>query len=333
MGTRVRTRRRYFILATALIERAAAAPSADARAAPARRLTLDAFLGPGQVLTVSAGGVLVDPYFSGKALLSADKLGMDVADPARSLLGWLLPRQSGDGRFGRYCHTPGGWQQCQAADADDSMCAIVVELIALLAVREPLRPEWMPAVRRCLALLDRLRTPLRTYSLSVEQPVQLLMDNCEVYRALARWADALAHLERPAESAAVRQLALELAEGMLRQFWRPRARHWAISSQESSERRFYPEAVAQLFPRMCGLESLPTIPRTDIDRWLADHGAKWLDGTADHYPWGLMALVMRLADRRDVVRQWLRQARTVRGSARWNVLEESIFQALSATGT
>jgi hypothetical protein len=155
MGKRIRTRRRQVIGQIAILGQALTLMPMRGDAGLGGQsndrplLVLDQFVRGAGITTVFAGGDVHDPYFSGMALLCAHELGLSIEPLARPMLAWLLPQQQGDGRFSRYCLRAGHWVPCMQADADDSMCAIVIELTAILSMGRGMSPEWQSAIDRC----------------------------------------------------------------------------------------------------------------------------------------------------------------------------------------
>ena len=281
--------------------------------------------------TVLVGGDIHDPYFSGKALICAHQLGLSVDDQVRGMLDWLLPDQRGDGSFARYCLRAERWEPCLQADADDSMCAIVIELISMLSMGAGIRSQWQSAIDRCQSLLELLRSERGTYNISASLPVQLLMDNCEVYESLVRLADCYRSNAMLAAARKVGVQAESLGVAIVKQFWQPATASYRVTSQSGAGSAFYPDAAGQLFPLLGGLYLLQGTPGIDLQRWIDRYGAAWLDGSSDHYPWGLVAMGFHRAGRTDISRRWLDFAVSLRETNRWNVLEEAIFQGLSLT--
>src|ERR1700694_5538542 len=85
-------------------------------------------------LLLTTGGNYVEPYFATKALITAQDAGLDVRQAGLGWVQWALQRQRKDGRFDRYCRKTGtDWKPCGAADADDSMLALWLQLLYRLA--------------------------------------------------------------------------------------------------------------------------------------------------------------------------------------------------------
>ena len=335
MGKRIRTRRRQIIGQIAILSQALTLMPMRGDAGLSEQshdrplLGLDQFVRGSGITTVIADGDVHDPYFSGMSLLCAHELGLSIEPLARSMLAWLLPQQRGDGGFSRYCLRAGRWTPCMPADADDSMCAIVIELIAIVSTGRGIRTEWQSAIDRCQNLLARLKIERGTYNVSMDLPVQLLMDNCEVYRSLVRLSESYKSNALFARARDARVQANTLGTSIVRQFWQPGTASYLITSQNSNGDTFYPDATGQLFPLLVGLHRQKGTPGVDLLRWIDQYANAWLAGTSDHYPWGLMAMALHSAGHSDVARRWLDFATPLRTTNRWNVLEEAIYQGLS----
>ena len=284
-------------------------------------------------ITTHYEGDFVDPYFALKALLSARELGMDITVPARRWIDWMLARPTADGLFGRYCIAAGdsAWQPCQEADADDALLALWLELLYISAPAEGLPVAWRASAVQSLAALDRLYDArLGGYVISPAKRVALLMDNCEVVAALRAVAAQKAAWGETADARRLRRQANRVERGLGRLF-QPKAdgllRH--TSEAEASE-AFYPHAVAQLYPLLHGLPSLMKKPAIGYREWMRRYRHPWLELVVDDYPWGLVALAARQQGDAPTVACWVRQAKPLRHGPRWNVLEDALWQGLSA---
>ena len=117
----------------------------------------------------------MDPYFALKALLTAQDAGLDIRGPALAWIKWLLPRQLPDGRFQRYCLDAGEtWQACKAADADDALLALWLQLLYRM-VPGDMPPAWIASAAKAEAQLARLYDQkLGIYAVSRRTPVGLV---------------------------------------------------------------------------------------------------------------------------------------------------------------
>ncbi|HKG90453.1 MAG TPA: hypothetical protein VKA84_01100 [Gemmatimonadaceae bacterium] len=303
------------------------------------RLDLRGYQEPDGAITLHAGGDLVDPYFATKALLAARAAGADVGRAGRAWVAWAAARQLPDGRFERQCraHAAAPWSRCWDADADDALAALWLELLHELAPSRSgggLPLAWRPSAESAERHLAVLRDPSTgVYRVSRTQPAALLMDNVEIYGALAAVARARRRLGDAAGAERAAAQADTLAAAIGRVFRRPGRRALVVSTQQSpddSAAAFYPYAVAELYPWLAGLPAPAgePSPREAFARWLARHGERWLAFTDDPYPWGLVALTAARLGDGATARRWLDRAAPLRGTVRWNVLEEAIFQAL-----
>ena len=294
-----------------------------AQEAGAQSLDLRTYQEPAGALTVTLGGDTVDPYFALRALLTAQRHGLDIAATAHAWIAWLLPRQKADGSFARYCRTPGSaWQACAPADADDVLAAMWPDLLSLAAPCRSLPPAWRASARRSLAHLAQLRDRQRgTFRISAAQPTSLLMDNIEIHASLqaleTRCGAALGAIPS----------AAQLAVAIQRVFRPVASQAYLVSTQILPAPAFYPDQVAQVYPMLFGLRNGADASGA-MQAWLAEHGDTWLARTADHYPWGMVALAASRTGATAPVLRWLDNAAPLRHGVHWNILEEAAFQSL-----
>ncbi|MBN3002924.1 hypothetical protein JW897_04160 [Chromobacterium alkanivorans] len=273
-------------------------------------------------ILLQAHGRHVDPYFAMKALLTAEELGLSIAPAADAWTAWLAPRQESNGSFPRFeRQTNGDWRRAADADADDSTLALWISLLSRRYRQQDMPPALQASLARARRALWKLRQPRSgIYDYAAGAKLGYLMDNVEVYAALR---DDCARTG--AGCRRVRQLAAALPKA----FWEAKTRRWRTASRDLPPVAFYPEAAAQLFPKMVGLPPMPG--QASFDAWLLGEGRPWLaqDPPQLDFPWGLLALAALRDGREDAARAWLRQAAPARGTPRWNVLEEAVFQGLA----
>lgn len=275
---------------------------------------------------------VVDPYFAAKALLAAMDLGLDISAPAHAWIGWMLPHQRPDGRFDRWCVSGHSYTRCAHADADDAALAVWIELIARLYADRPVPATWQVSLNTAEQYLRSLKNSAGYYHVSHALRVGLLMDNAEVYSALVALARQAQATGKTGEAEQKTRQAAQLAQATRATFWMATAGRYRPSTQRHKSGSFYPEAAAQLFPLLADMP-LPDTRIVDwpawFDQWRARHHAAWLAHAQHDYPWGLVALAAWKVGDAHTAACWLTRAGAQRDTARWNVLEEAIFQGLS----
>jgi hypothetical protein len=285
---------------------------------------------PDGAISLHHKGDFVEPYFATKALLLAKEAGLDVHQSVQQWIQWLLPRQQRDGRFGRYCRKPGiDWQMCSAADADDSMLALWLELIYTNAPDSGLPKQWQESARRAKASLDMLRNSrLGVYHVSRQNHVALLMDNVEVYSALEAVARTEERFGQREQATATHKEAEKLNLAIQRVFWNKHA-EWFRPSIQRTRPEFYPDVVAQVYPWLANMPMKFNVQSRDAwTRWRDRFAVDWLDKKHDPHPWGLVAMAAVKFGDHDSAVCWLSRSEPLRFSSNWNVLEEAAFQAV-----
>lgn len=298
--------------------------------ATAAELSLELYQRPDGAITTYLNGDTVDPYFAAKALLSAQDTHLDAHRAAAAWIRWLLPRQREDGGFDRFCWRGEQFLACAAADADDAMAAVWIELLVRFAPASGLPPSWRTSLAKADDLLSHLYDKgSGVYQISKSLPVALLMDNVEVLSTLAAVHDFYVHhgSQRTARLWGAR--ADELRRNIMRTFWDPQV-GFRVSTQERSAGEFYPDQVAQLFPILAGVEPPGVSNRSRYALWMEKNRSIWLRRTETDYPWGLVALIANTMGDRNTVLCWCGRAAPFRRSRNWNVLEEAIYLALTA---
>lgn len=301
--------------------------------APAQVLELGDYQQADGAITVSYRGDTVDPYFAIRALLTARQAGLDTGAGARAYIAWLLPRQGADGSFARYCRQLGQpWRACRPADADDALLAMWIELLHVTAPQAGLPRAWARSAMLAERHLARLRDPaLGVYLIAADNPVALFMDNLEIHAALTVIGQRQQQRGERAAARATLAGAGQLRSAILRVFQPLGRGPLRVSTQEPQAARFYPEHVAQLYPVLYQFPA-DLSARQAFRLWMDQHGSVWLGQQADTYPWGLVAMAARLAGDAATAHCWKSKAAHLRFGARWNVLEEAVFQSIILDG-
>jgi len=162
--------------------------------------------------------------------------------------------------------------------------------------------ENLPALRRVAALLASLQEPDGLVRSGGGVKTKYLMNDAEDLRGLRDWAELLEGLWYRDESRAYLSRANRLAAAIERWMWDPSTGtyRWAIDGEgrryNSDWSRWYPDAVAQLYPAMFGL--IP--PAGDRARALIQtFGLKhpgWASfQKSDPYPWMIVGYAAAVA--------------------------------------
>jgi len=282
-------------------------------------------------ITVDHDGQFADPYFALRALLTAEKEGFDIEEPAMKFIAWLLPRQKADGRFARYCQKGDKWVACERADADDILLALWTEIIQKFANHPNLPRGSKESAEKAFAYLQTHLYEKKTgiYVVFNDLRTGYFMDNIELIEAFERIAYFQNEQGDTTKAKEMQQLADNLKLAINKVFWRDKKQMYKVSTDPKEPTAgFYPEAVNQIYPWAL------TVPlKTDST---ADNYAEWYkrwhiakDLPKSDYAWGLIALAAFHAKADTYVKKWLTFATPLRHGARWNVLEEIIYQRLA----
>ena len=309
-----------------LISLAVCASAATARFDP------NGYQQPDGAISLTYHGDYVEPYFATKALIVAQQAGLDVRQPAQRWIQWLLPRQDKQGRFGRYCRKQGAeWRLCSAADADDSMLALWLQLLYTNAPDSGIPAKWLHSAQKARSALDVLRNNrLGVYHVSRQNHVALLMDNVEVYSALVEIANAQQRFGQSQDAQTTLSQAEQLNSAIQHVFWN-KHEDWFRPSIQKNRPEFYPDIVAQVYPWLADMPMNSDIPTRDAwQSWRQRFAADWLEKRRDPHPWGLVAVAAVKFGDNDSAGCWLSRSEALRFSSNWNVLEEAAFQAVES---
>ncbi len=284
-------------------------------------------------ITVLKNGSVIDPYFATKALLIAKDGGLDISKIGKLWVDWVIKKQREDGLFERYCLINSEWDSCAAADADDSLLGLWVELLYTLSPQTGLSDKWKQSVIKAERQLDSLyNTEIGTYNISTNLPVSLLMDNIEIYRAFRNIGVEANRIGNNNKAREFNEKAIALRKGIIKQFWQPKLEEFLISTQEREKSEFYPDDLAQIYPLIHKMPYPQNHRKGKIySEWLANNKEKWINYGYTDYPWGLVAVAaLNLNDRKTAFCWHGIIAKEARSSSRWNVLEEAAFQHIAA---
>jgi hypothetical protein len=287
-----------------------------AQAEPRPVLDLSGYADAEGAISVQRGGDTIDPYFALQALVLAHESGLDIRPHARAWARWLLARQKPDATFDRFCRRGPVWGPCKTADADDALLALWIRFLALPGTVDAGESAWRRSRDASMATLARLFEPGRgIYLVSPVFRHGLFIDNLEVWRATSR--------------------SRVLAGAIHRAFWSSGAARFLVSTQPeqaSAPVRFYPDAVAQIFPLVVDFPDLPRAARDYYLTWMRRHRAQWLAQVRSDFAWGLVALVAWRQGDLESSRCWLREVASYRHGDHWIVTDEVVWQVLQARG-
>lgn len=294
----------------------------DGMARPATPLHLAGYAEPSGAITIQHHGDTIDPYFVLQALLLAKEHGLDTRALDLPWARWLLARQKPDATFDRFCRTGPVWLGCKTADADDALLALWLRFIDSLPPEVRQEPAFVKSAADASATLQRLVSPpTGIYLVSPVYMHGLFMDNLEV------WAYPPAHAatqnrDRPSFGASIQSV-----------FWDPVQKRYHVSTQpeqQTAARRFYPDAVAQIFPLTVNFPYIPGGARSHYRRWITEHRAEWLRQVQTDFAWGLIATVSLRQGDLASVRCWQQTALPARHGPHWTVTDEVVQQILQA---
>jgi hypothetical protein len=285
-------------------------------------LDLSGYADASGAIAIQHRGNTVDPYFALQALLLAKEHGLDTRAQDQPWARWLLARQKPDATFDRFCRSGTAWLACKTADADDSLLALWLKFIDTLPVQVRQEPAFVKSHAAASATLLRLVSPpTGVYLVSPVYMHGLFMDNLEVWTYLPAHA-ATQNPARPSFGASIQ-----------REFWDPVSLRYHVSTQpeqKTTVHKFYPDAVAQVFPHTVNFPLIPGGAKAHYRRWIKDHRAEWLKQVETDFAWGLIATVSLQQDDLVSVRCWQQKALPARHSPHWTVTDEVVQQILQA---
>jgi len=267
---------------------------------------------------MTPGHLHINPYFANlgasSLLHSTEHLGA-----IERYLDWYLANIKLDGTIDDFNVVKGRLVSTGSADSTDSYAATFLSLVSGW-LQSGGNADWvkanMPQLRRVegaiLAVTDRDGlTWAKPY-----YPYKLLMDNCEVYRGWRDWAQTLNRIGLVEEAEAATKRADKLLASIHR-FRSPDGTWaWALTRVglrlNSYPGRFYPDAVAQLFPILFGLTDSPA-------GYLVFRQAhpEWTHLRTTNFPWMLIAEVARLSNDHAAVTEALNKAQIDFPTQQW----------------
>jgi hypothetical protein len=250
------------------------------------------------------------PYF---ANLAAVALVGSHADNVRRYLEWYLAGLNGPDRWGLdgtiydyALERDGGERPTGTYDSADSYAATFLTLLRrYLDVTSDVEfvGANLPAVRRVAAVITALQDKDGLVWAKANRREKYLMDNAENYRGLTDYAAVLARLGLSEEASLAAGAAERVKGGVEARLWNAErgTYDWAIYtlwlghrrlgeiSRPSGWERWYPDAVAQVFPVVSGLLE-PSDPRAVAlyGGLNASHPGWVSQAKPDPHPWSVL---------------------------------------------
>jgi len=265
-------------------------------------------------------GEKIVPYFANFAA----KTLVDI-DPgrARRYMNWYLDHLNRPDRFGLagtvydYELSDMGWLPTLEYDSADSYAATFLSLVSHYLARTGDRDfveSNLDDINLVASVLLALQDKDGLTFVAPGSSTKYLMDNCEVYRGLIDWAEALLLLGRPEAASQMTFAAENVRLGIERVFYSAHRGQYAHTVSWYGKKypkpgRWYPDAVSQLYLITEG------VLRTDDQRayrmWSSfnEQFPAWNEcGTYDGFPWAKVALAaarMGDTDRADRFLAWV----------------------------
>lgn len=244
-------------------------------------------------LAVRPDSEYVNPYFGNYAGLA---LLLDPANTSvvRGYLDWYINHIERNGTIADYDYgrSPRGVKR--SPDSEDAYAGTFLSLVArYYSVSGD--QQWVERnycfLQKIAGVITRL---LARDGLTVARrlfPVKYLADNCECYRGLADFYPVVGRLDKR-EAHIVRSRAWRLRWSIEQHLWHKDARLYCVAKYPTGWRkipdlkRWYPDAVAAIYPAFCGVIS----PGSKRARRMYDLFNQFQPGwnrfkTGDPYPW------------------------------------------------
>jgi len=252
----------------------------------------------------------INPYF---ATQSAMALLTWNAEAVQRYISWYLGHLNEKDRFGlegtvydHYLSTTGERSE-RDYDAADSYAATFLSLVAryVFATGDAdLVLSHLSQLERVARVCAALQDEDGLTWAKADHRYKFLMDNCEVARGLADWAELLRTIGLWSQGDAWATVAASVEQAVERELWSEQRGEYAWAKTSYGQRwtrtRWYPDTVGQLYPVVYGLVD-PLGPRAQalVDRVNSAYPLWPQLKTGDAYPWCLAAYAQALAGRRE----------------------------------
>jgi hypothetical protein len=262
--------------------------------------------------------LLINPYF---ANLAAKALLFEKGNlpHVQRYMEWYLAHLNPDGTIDDYRVEDGAEIASGTYDSSDSYAATFLSLVAAW-VEAGGDPGWVSHNRSGLnRIANAVIAVTDSDGLTWAKPgyaYKLLMDNCEVYQGWVDWARLLTRRGEILQAADAHRRANGVRKALPKFQLADGSWGWGIHRigfvAGSSPDRFYPDAIAQLFPLIWGLNG-------EAGSYQAFDSAQpqWRHLQASDFPWLLPTYAAALVGDRAAVRQALAQVETMHGDLRW----------------
>lgn len=237
----------------------------------------------------------ITPYFANSAAMAM--LEIPTFYPlVERYLNWYLRHLKTNGTILDYHYDENFKSQTAKPDSEDAYAGTYLSLACTYYYRSK-KTTWLKKTLSSLkkiagAIISLMDRDGLTFALA-DYRVKYLMDNCEAYRGLKDFATLLEHL-KDRDAALCQEKADNIAAGIEKELWNPRSQcyHAAKTGRSSSNinlKNFYPDAVAQIFPALCGLITPDSERAVHLYKVFNDYQPAWVNIQPPDFPWMLLA--------------------------------------------
>ncbi len=283
---------------------------------------------PSGAIAVDLSGERIVPYFGNLAAMAlVERRPSDV----KEYMAWYLAHLNSPDRWGLegtiYDYAVGrdGVEKPTLTyDSADSYAATFLTLAYTYYAKTgdgEFVYENLDALRTIASVVFQLQDTDGLVWANAARREKYLMDNAENYRGLADYARLLAAVGRRDEANAARQAADRIAQGITGRMWNEDRGNfdWAIYDlrlggrrvaevwRQSSWPKWYPDAVAQVFPIVYGIVS-PSDPRAvSLYENLNEWHPGWVEQAKDDpRPWAILGYAAALVGDTDRAKAFVR---------------------------
>lgn len=267
------------------------------------------------------GSDTINPYFANIGLYYFLEQKPEHADKIKEYLEWYMSKINKDGTIYDYKIVNNKEISKNDYDSSDSYAATFLSLLKMYYLQTKDKQFLIDNISDIKMIAGAIDSTLQSNGLTYAKPdykIMYLMDNVEVYRGYRDYAYILYVLNDSSYNLYKKRYR-NTAIAINRNMYKNNEYIPAIGNIMDWS-KFYPDAVANLYPYIYGLSDDKSLYTQFIT-----HHSNWINGKADDFPWVVGYIAVLKSGEKNAYMDNIEKKYIPRRNWPWNILEEGWY--------